>query len=128
MLAARGHPEGVIHRWSYAARRSPEGSSLTPRSPEPPSFAGKARGAAAALSEALTAAGARSWVQAVVVVWGDMAEPHVPARSLDWVAGTEITAWLNSRPLDRIPNASHARRRWSQPGKSTSRCALGPAL
>lgn len=67
------------------------------------SIAGKARGAAAALSEALTAVGARSWVHAVVVVWGDMEDPHVPARSLDWVAGSEITAWFNSRPLDPNP-------------------------
>jgi hypothetical protein len=66
--------------------------------------AGKVRGAAAALSEALTAAGARSWVQAVVVVWGDMPEPHVPTRSLDWVAGPEITSWLTSRPADSHPD------------------------
>ncbi len=34
------------------------------------SVANKARGAAAPLSDALSAAGARHWVQAVVVVWG----------------------------------------------------------
>lgn len=68
------------------------------------SVAGQVRGAAAALSQALTTAGAGCWVQAVVVVWGDMPEPHVTSRSLDWVAGSELTAWLNSRPTDRYPD------------------------
>jgi hypothetical protein len=63
--------------------------------------ASKARGAAAALSQSLTVAGAGCWVHAVIVVWGDMPEPHVPARSLDWVAGSGLVAWLNSRPAER---------------------------
>jgi hypothetical protein len=65
------------------------------------SAAGKARGAAAALSQALTAVRSGCWVHAVVVVWGDMAEPHVAARNLDWVAGPELVDWLSTRTPDR---------------------------
>ena len=65
------------------------------------SVAGRTRGAAAALSQALTAVRSGCWVHAVVVVWGDMAEPHVAARSLDWVAGPELVDWLSTRTPDR---------------------------
>lgn len=59
------------------------------------------RGAAAALSDALRAAGATCWVNAVIVVWGDMTDAHVAASRLDWVAGKELVSWLQARPIDR---------------------------
>lgn len=63
--------------------------------------ASQARGAAAALSQALTAARSGCWVHAVLVVWGDMRTKHVPARKLDWVAGSSVLEWLGSLPADR---------------------------
>jgi hypothetical protein len=66
--------------------------------------AGKARGAAAVLSQALTTAQAGCWVHAVLVVWGDMPEQHVPATNLDWVAGLNLVDWLSHLPLDRNPD------------------------
>jgi hypothetical protein len=67
-------------------------------------MANKARGAAAALSRALTTAESRCWVNAVLVVWGDMPEPHVASTNLDWVAGAELVNWLNNQPSYRIPD------------------------
>jgi hypothetical protein len=66
--------------------------------------ASKARGAAAAPSQALTAARSGCWVHAVVVLWGDMPERHVPAPNLDWVAGSDLVDWLTNLPADRNPD------------------------
>jgi hypothetical protein len=65
--------------------------------------ANKARGSAAALSKALSGAGSGCWVHAVLVVWGDMPERHVPATNLDWVAGSDLVDWLANLPADRNP-------------------------
>jgi hypothetical protein len=66
--------------------------------------AGKTRGAAAALSQALTKAHAGCWVHAVIVVWGDMTDRHVASQKLDWVAGPDLVNWLCARPMHRDPD------------------------
>jgi hypothetical protein len=64
----------------------------------------KVRGAAVALSHALTAARSGCWVHAVLVVWGDLPERHVPATNLDWVAGSHLVKWLTNLPAHRNPD------------------------
>jgi hypothetical protein len=46
-------------------------------------------------------AGERAWVQAVVVVWGDLDEP-VESGRVAYVPGREVERWLRSRPPARV--------------------------
>jgi hypothetical protein len=62
---------------------------------------GPVRSAAVALSSALARAGARTCVQAVVVVWGDWDGPvegHVAGRGISWVTGPTLVDWLAAQP------------------------------
>jgi hypothetical protein len=66
--------------------------------------ASSVRGAAAHLSEALTNAGAGCWVNAIIVVWGDMPQQRVGTRKLEWIAGSSVVDWLVNLPAARNPD------------------------
>jgi hypothetical protein len=56
-----------------------------------------ARGAAARVSQLLRAGGVRTWVTAVVVVWGDLEGIH-DGDNVTTLPGSALAGWLASRP------------------------------
>jgi hypothetical protein len=61
------------------------------------------RARAAELKERIEAdTGARQWVQALVVVWGDFQAGVVEHDRVVYVAGDRLARWLESQPSRRV--------------------------
>jgi hypothetical protein len=81
-----------------------EGGVLTQRFDDDPVHvrrlgwvASRVRGQAAALADTRAANGSPSWVQGVVVLWGDFPHRSVELDRVWYVRGDELAAWLRSR-------------------------------
>jgi hypothetical protein len=69
------------------------------------SIAGRARGAAFALSSDLKSAGVNAWVQAVVVLWAHFDQRSIERDKVAWVRGDQLAAVLAARPVKHSVDA-----------------------
>ena len=68
----------------------------------------RARGAAAELSRTLGAAGERTWVQAIVVLWGRFEQERHEEQRVIWTHGSQLTETLRSQTAIRLTPAAVA--------------------
>ncbi|MEJ7783826.1 MAG: nuclease-related domain-containing protein [Solirubrobacteraceae bacterium] len=68
----------------------------------------RARGAAAELSRTLGAAGERTWVQAIVVLWGRFEQERHEEQRVIWTHGSQLREILRSQTAIRLTPAAVA--------------------
>jgi hypothetical protein len=82
------HSDALLVRW----REDPDDGYENPR------LGARVRGAAAGVADQLRIRGLRTWVQPLIVLWGDFEQVSIYNRGVAWVRGHDLVRVLAHRP------------------------------